>query len=46
MAFLGLTDSTKLMNLLVLQLAPCNLSQLTPPQTHIHTHTHTHTNKK
>ena len=30
MAFLGLTDSTKLLNLLVLQLAPCNLLQLAP----------------
>ena len=38
MAFLGLTDSTKLMNLLVLQLAPCNLLQLAPPPTHPLTH--------
>ena len=30
MAFLGLTDSTKLMNLLMLQLAPCNFFQLAP----------------
>ena len=37
MALLGLTDCTKLMNLLVLQVAPCNLLQLHPtPATHTH----------
>ena len=49
MAFLCLTDSTKLMNLLMSQLAPCNLLQQDPPPPAPPpppTRTHTYTNKK